>query len=72
MNARGFFGWATVGVAWAVAACALAAAPGCGGSDAAAVAQFDKSPRETLKESLQYSQDMHKQKKSSRRGSPRR
>ncbi|WP_165247101.1 hypothetical protein [Paludisphaera soli] len=63
MRARGYLGWATVGVAWAVAAFALSAAPGCG-SEPVSEARYETSPRDALKDSIQYSQAQHEKKPS--------
>ncbi|MDG3007468.1 hypothetical protein [Paludisphaera mucosa] len=72
MRKRGYLGWATAAVAWVVAACALTAAPGCGDSGAVAQAQFDTPPRESLRDSLKYSQALHQKQKPSKRSTARR
>jgi len=72
MRKRGYLGGAAVALAWGAAACALSAAPGCGGSDAVSQAPVIQSPQEALKESMQYSQAQHDNKQKSKRSRARR
>jgi len=73
MNRREYLSRAAAGVGWTIAAFTLSATPGCGGSSTAIDPQIAQNSRDSLKDSLQYSQNLHKsKKKSSRRPSARR